>query len=94
MVLKDKKEKQDPVPVEVAYPPGYDPDILERVRCFAIEFKGDQERFAKSPDLAFMELNDFFVERDRAGPFLRVVTETGHYRIRLEREYRIKRQSG
>lgn len=67
---------------------------IEKVRAFEIVFKGDQERFAKAPDFAFMEVNDFFVERDRKGPFLRVITEKGHYRIRLEKEYRLKRQSG
>jgi len=42
---------------------------------------------------AFVYVSDIsLIERDNKGPFLRVVTEKGHYRIRLEREYRMKRQ--
>ena len=56
------------------------------VRCFLVEFKGDQVRFAKSPDIVFLEVNDFFVEHDADGPFLGVKTEKGHYKIRLEKD--------
>lgn len=61
-----------------------------RLRGHLIQIQGDLSRFS---DIAYLEMPEFLIERDQKGPFLRVVTEKGHYRIRLEKEYRMKRQS-
>lgn len=63
----------------------------KKLRGQLIQFQGDISQFT---DIAYLETPELLIERDRKGPFLRVVTEKGHYRIRLEKEYRIKRQNG
>ncbi len=69
-------------------------DVPKKLRGLSIQITGKKEYIDEYKDVAFLEMPESLIERDYKGPFLRVVTEKGHYRIRLEREYRMKRQSG
>lgn len=69
-------------------------DIPKKLRGFSFEIIGKKEDIDEYKDVAFLEIPELLIERDHKGPFLRVVTEKGHYRIRLEKEYRMRRQDG
>jgi hypothetical protein len=66
-------------------------DKPKSIRGISVSLKG---ALPKIEDVAFIEMPKFLIEVDRIGPFLRVITEKGHYRIRLEKEYRMQRQHG
>ena len=70
MKLKDEKEKR----VE---------GLPSTLRGITVNLLGDRDVIAEFKDVAFLEMPDFLVEHDADGPFLRVVTERGHYQIRL-----------
>ena len=55
------------------------PKIL---RGILIQIEGDCSKFK---DVAFLEMPHVLVEHDADGAFLKVVTEVGHYKIRLEK---------
>ena len=69
MESKDEKEKVE--------------ELSPTLRGIDISILGDREDIAKFEDQAFLEMPDFLVEHDVDGPFLKVVTERAHYKIRL-----------
>lgn len=56
---------------------------LSELRGININILGDRKDIAAFKDVAFLEMPEFLVEHDVDGPFLRVVTERAHYKIRL-----------
>ena len=89
MEKEDKKESLDPRAMSAQVK-----GIPKKLRGIKVRLKGDKETIEQFKDVAFLEMPELLIERDHKGPFLRVVTEKGHYRIRLEKEYRMKRQDG
>lgn len=58
----------------------------KRLRGLDINIRGKKADIANYSDVAFAEMPSLFIEDDgRRSPFLRVVTEKGSYRIKLEK---------
>ena len=58
----------------------------KRFRGIEVTIRGKKEDIDKYKDVAFLEMPHFLIEDDgRRAPFLRVVTEKGSYRIKLDK---------
>ena len=60
-----------------------------RLRGVDVSILGDRDDIANFEDVAFLEMPDLLVEQDADGPFLKVVTEKAHYKIRLEKDIEV-----
>ena len=58
-------------------------ELSPKLRGIDISILGDRDVIDKFEDEAFLEMPEFLVEHDANGPFLKVVTEKAHYKIRL-----------
>ena len=80
--MKDKKESLDPREMSKRVE-----GKAGKLRGIEINIRGEKETINKYKDKAFLEMPHFLIEDDdgRRAPFLRVVTEKGSYRIKLEK---------
>lgn len=77
MAQEDEKQSLDPREMSLR-------DSRYRLRGVEVRLVGARKTIEEFEDVAFLEMPHFFVEHDGDGPFLKVVTETAHYKLRLE----------